>query len=128
MAILERFTSVFQLKCHMSHGYNIEQYIKFSFHNTPTSLLPAESKILKKIAHHKLVAFFADHPDIAALPLEQFAYRSHHNCEDEVSLAIDKWNRALENDECCGVVFCDMFKVFDRVKYTLLMEKLASVG
>ena len=77
---------------------------------------------------HQLVAFFATHPDIAALPPEQFAYRSHYNCEDALTLVIDKWNRALDNDECCGVVFCGMSKAFDRVKHTLLMEKLASVG
>ena len=66
---------------------------------------PAELKILGEIAHHKLAVFLADHPNIAGLPPEQFAYRSHHNCEDAVALAIDEWNRALDNDECCGVVF-----------------------
>ena len=62
----------------------------------PISLLPAASKILEKIVHHQLVAFFANHPDIAALPPEQFAYRSHHNCEDALTLVIDKWNRGSE--------------------------------
>ena len=34
---------------------------------------------------------------------------------------------ALDND-CCCMVFCDMSKAFDRVRHTLLIEKLAAVG
>ena len=94
----------------------------------PISLLLEASKLLEKIFHHQLVAFFADHPDIAALPPEQFPYHAHHKCECALTLVIDNWNRAVDNDECCNVVFCGTSKAFGRVKHALLIEKLASIG
>ena len=99
-----------------------------SLNYRPISLLPASSKLLEKVVQHQLVSFFSNNPEVAALPIEQFAYRNQHSCEDALTLAIDQWNRALDNGDCCCVVFCDMSKAFDRVRHTLLIEKLAARG
>ena len=43
-------------------------------------------------------------------------------------LPLDRWNRALDNGDQCGVVFADMSKAFDRVQHTGLLGELATTG
>ena len=94
----------------------------------PVSLLPVASKILEKIIHQQLVSFFHSHPELCALPKEQFAYRRNHSCEDLLGYAINTWQRALDKKGMCGAVFVDMSKAFDRVQHSKLLEELAAVG
>ena len=92
------------------------------------SLLPIAAKVLEKVVHKQVTDFFKHNPDHPAIPREQFAYRPNHSCEDALTLCIDKWNRAVDSGQQCGVVFADMSKAFDRVKHSLLTKELAEVG
>ena len=123
-------TGIFPSSCKQAHVCPLHKSgdALNSLNYRPISLLPAASKLLEKVVQHQLVSFFSKNPEVAALPIEQFAYRNQHSCEDALTLAIDQWNRALDNGDCCCVVFCDMSKAFDRVRHTLLIEKLAAVG
>ena len=94
----------------------------------PISLLPIAAKVLEKVVHKQVTDFFKHNPDHPAIPREQFAYRPNHSCEDALTLCIDKWNRAVDSGQQCGVVFADMSKAFDRVKHSLLTKELAEVG
>ena len=92
------------------------------------SLLPVISKVLEKVVHRQLVAFFDNHPELGALPEEQFAYRRNHSCEDLLAYAINDWQLALDKKQLCGAMFVDMSKAFDRVQHSKLVQELASVG
>ncbi|XP_065195251.1 uncharacterized protein LOC135826575 [Sycon ciliatum] len=94
----------------------------------PILLLPIAAKILEKVVHKQVTSYFTQNPDLSAIPAEQFAYRSPHSCEDALTLCIDRWNRALDNGDQCGVVFADMSKAFDRVQHTGLLGELATTG
>eukprot|EP00117_Sycon_ciliatum_P040795 scpid37281/ scgid3278/ Probable RNA-directed DNA polymerase from transposon X-element; Reverse transcriptase len=94
----------------------------------PVSLLPVISKVLEKVVHRQLVAFFDNHPELGALPEEQFAYRRNHSCEDLLAYAINDWQLALDKKQLCGAMFVDMSKAFDRVQHSKLVQELASVG
>ena len=94
----------------------------------PISLLPVASKILEKVVHRQITEFFRDHPELSALPLEQFAYRPKHSCEDALAVSIDRWTRALDNGQRCAILFADMSKAFDRVQHQQLVNELADVG
>ena len=94
----------------------------------PVSLLPVISKVLEKVVHRQLVAFFDNHPGLGALPEEQFAYRRNHSCEDLLAYAINDWQLALDKKQLCGAMFVDMSKAFDRVQHSKLVQELASIG
>ena len=94
----------------------------------PISLLPIAAKILEKVVHKQIISYFTQNPDLSAIPAEQFAYRSHHSCEDALTLCIGSGNRALDNGDQCRVVFADMTKAFDRVQHTGLQGELATTG
>jgi len=93
----------------------------------PVSLLPICSKILERIVLDQLLAFFNSN-NIPYVPANQFAYRSDHSCEDCLTLAVNRWLQALDDDEFCGIVFADLSKAFDRVKHTELLQELHSLG
>ena len=59
------------------------------------------SKVLEKVVHRQLVAFFNNHPELGALPEEQFAYRRNHSCEDLLAYAINDWQLALDKKQLC---------------------------
>jgi len=74
----------------------------------PVSLLPICSKILERIVLDQLLRFFR---------LNRIQY-----------IPTNRWLLALEQDDYCGVVMCDMSKAFDRVRHQDLIVKLSSLG
>ena len=92
----------------------------------PISLLPVVSKTLERVVHDQLQTYLETRPDI--LPMQQFAYRRAHSCEDALSFCIDSWQRALDNGQYVAVAFLDMSKAFDCVRHNTLLMELFHVG
>ena len=93
----------------------------------PIYLLPVLSKVLERVLHQQVTHFFTN-KNPAAIPKQQFAYRSQHSCEDALVLVINWWQRAVDDDKYCGLVLADMSKAFDRVRHRALVATLSSVG
>ena len=64
----------------------------------PVSLLPVLSKVLERVVHQQVTHFFTNE-NPAAILKQQFAYRSQHSCEDALVLAINRWQRAVDDDK-----------------------------
>eukprot|EP00117_Sycon_ciliatum_P050677 scpid65799/ scgid35743/ RNA-directed DNA polymerase from mobile element jockey; Reverse transcriptase len=94
----------------------------------PISLLPIVSKLLEKIVLKQLRKYIEDNPDLNILPLQQFAYRSHHSTEAALSCAINRWQCSLEERNVVGVLFLDMSKAFDRIRHDTLLDDLFRCG
>ena len=64
----------------------------------PISLLPVVSKLLEKVVHTQLTAYFDEcsKAGINIIPQEQFAYRAQHSCEDALALAITRWRNMID--------------------------------
>ena len=60
--------------------------------------------------------------------MEQFAYRTHHSCEDLLSIVINDWQRGLDLGQLTGVLFIDVRKAFDSVDHQLLIQCLFDCG
>ena len=63
----------------------------------------------------------------AAIPKQQFPYQSQHSCEDTLVLAINWWQRAVDDDKYCGLVLADMSTAFGRVRHQALGATLSSI-
>ena len=61
-------------------------------------------------------------------PVSQFAYNKKHSTEDALVVAVNRWYDAKSAREHTGVVFVDMSKGFDRVKYERMLLELFSLG
>ena len=64
----------------------------------PVSPLPVLSKVLERVVHQQVTHFFTNE-NPAAILKQQFAYRSQHSCEDALVLAINRWQRAVDDDK-----------------------------
>ena len=47
-----------------------------------------------------------------------------HSCETALTVIVDDWISAIDNNEIIGTVLLDLSKAFDRVSQRLLLEKL----
>jgi len=88
----------------------------------PISLLPLCAKLLEKIVLQQLLDFFRSN-GVKYVQDQQFAYRQNHSCEDALSLVINRWHTALDDNLYCGLILADMSKAFDRVKHADLIMK-----
>ena len=93
----------------------------------PISLLPVLLKVLERAVHQQVTRFFTIENPVA-IPKQQFAYRSQHSCEEALVIAINRWQRAVDDDKYCGLVLADMSKAFDQVRHQALVATLSSVG
>ena len=71
---------------------------------------------------------FFTNENLAAIPKQQFPYQSQHSCEDTLVLAINWWQRAVDDDKYCGLVLADMSTAFGRVRHQALGATLSSIG
>lgn len=89
----------------------------------PISLLPLASKILEKIVLQQLQTYIRT-SQRNILPVEQFAYRDNHSCEDALSLCINSWQQELDKNRVVAVAILDMSKAFDSVRHEELLQDL----
>jgi len=93
----------------------------------PISLLPIASKLLERVVHLQLTEFI-DAAEPPVIPIEQFAYRKHHSCEDLLSTTINDWHRSLDSGDYVVAAFLDLSKAFDMVDHQTLLFELQQCG
>ena len=91
----------------------------------PISLLPIVSKVLERVVHTRLCKFLSGN---SLFPANQFAYRPLHSTEDALTLAVDRYLEAADQQRHTGLVLVDMSKAFDKVKHQILVTDLFQLG
>ena len=89
--------------------------------NRTTSLLPTMSKIIERIMHSQLYAYFNENNLIAE---QQYGFRSHHSTELAVLKLTDTIMCGLDRPLLPFVIFLDLSKAFDTLNYKILLHKL----
>lgn len=91
----------------------------------PISLLPALSKILEKIVHHRLYKFLQTNH---ILYENQYGFRPQHSTINAVTNFIANIMASIERGEFVVSVLLDLSKAFDTIDHNILLKKLEHYG
>lgn len=97
---------------------------KFSNYR-PISILPSLAKVLERIVYNRLTEYLKEHN---LLYSHQYGFREKHSTAMALVQLIDRFSRALDNNEFTIGVFTDLSKAFDTVDHSLLAKKLQLYG
>ena len=87
----------------------------------PISILPASSKILKKLVKIQIVEYLEEN-DI--LPKFQSGFRQGYSCSTALLKITSDITKIIDQGGCCPTVLIDMSKAFDSININLLLAKL----
>ena len=90
----------------------------------PISVVPGIAKIVERIVHQQLTAYFDDHQLFSST---QHGYRSSHSTETALTVITDNILSAMDESQIALVVLCDLSKGFDVVNHQKLLAKLKTV-
>ena len=88
----------------------------------PISVVPAISKIVERVVHHQLSAYFEKHHLFSST---QHAYRRHHSTETALTVLSDRILSGMDKTEITILILADLSKCFDVVKHDALLSKLS---
>ena len=87
----------------------------------PISVVPGIAKIVERVVHHQLSAYFEKHRLFSST---QHAYRRHHSTETALTVLSDRILSGMDNTEISILVLADLSKCFDVVNHDALLSKL----
>lgn len=91
----------------------------------PISLLCIVSKVMEGIINRKLRNFLVNNNRIHD---HQFGFRPKNSALDALTLAVQKWEDALDKQKEVRLISLDISKAFDKVWHPGLIEKLQAAG
>ena len=91
----------------------------------PISLLTTMSKIVEKVVYMRVYKFLTNTGQICET---QYGFRSNHSCEHAVAQVVGKVLKNLENKKSTISVMLDLFKVFDTIEHSIMLQKLELFG
>ena len=97
-----------------------------SFNNyRPVSVLPVFSKLLEKVMYNRILEFIDRY---SILSDYQFGFRKRRSTGMALSILIDKFHRAVDNNDFLVGLFIDLSRAFDTVSHDILLQKLSLYG
>ena len=91
----------------------------------PISLLPTMSKIIERMIHSQLYAYFNENNLITE---QQYGFRPRHSTELAALKLTDTIMYELDRSLIPFAIFLDLSKAFDTLKYKILLYKLKYYG
>jgi len=89
------------------------------------SVLPIVAKMFEKEVHSQLYKYLTDNN---LLHPSQYGFRRKRSTQTALIKVIDNWLSNIDNGQVTAVVFLDLAKAFDTVKYNILERKLPTLG
>ena len=89
----------------------------------PVDILPVLLKTFKKLMSKQLPTSFEN-----ILSKFQCGFRKDYSTQHCLSLMLERWKVAVDNNEAFGALLTDHSKVFDSLSHDLLIAKLHSYG
>ena len=91
----------------------------------PISLTSPICKIMESIINDNIQEHLQNNN---VIPLEQHGFTPGRSCSTQLLLAINEWNKALDDGYSVDVLYFDFQKAFDSVPHNCLISKLQSCG
>jgi len=89
----------------------------------PLSILTSTSKIIESVICEQINDYM-----YKFLSKDLAAYRKHYSCNNVLINCIEKWRKALDQNQNVGCVLIDLSKAFDSLPHGLLIAKLHAYG
>jgi len=89
----------------------------------PVSILPTISKVFEKDMYEQIYSYFKKYfsPSL-------FGFRKGYNTQHCLTILIERWKKAIDNNKKAGAVLTDLSKAFDSLNHELLLAKLEAYG
>ena len=95
------------------------------YHHRSISVIGHKAKMVEQLVRSQFVRYLEEHYFITP---GQSAYLKGHSTQTSLHRVIDDWLDNIDEDQITGVCLLDIFKCFDTINYSILLQKLSMHG